>query len=126
MLPWANAPGVAATAELGTDSESGLLLEHRRQPVVASLNPPGRRVEHREFHAAGDVDADGVGNDGVLGGEHPADREAVTDVGVGHECSGDRHWQAGRGRYLGDGGVFDLIPPLPPGHGSGPRFDARV
>ena len=54
-----------------------------------AAEPVERQIEHGEFDAAGDVHADGVGDDGVIGGEHTADGQTVADMGIGHERGGD-------------------------------------
>lgn len=58
----------------------------------------GRQVKHREGHPAADIHAHGVGNHGVVGGQHPADGQAVAVVGVGHERAGHGHGQL-HGRF---------------------------
>ena len=62
------------------------------EAIPAAIQRLGRQVEHRELHAARDVDADGVGDDRVVGGQHAADRQPVALVRVGHESPrhGDR------------------------------------
>ena len=59
-----------------------------------------REVEHRQLHAAGDVDADAVRDHGALGREHAADRQAVAAVGVGHERAPHGRRQAQRVLHL--------------------------
>ena len=57
----------------------------RSSSAACVVERDGREVEHRQLHAAGDVDADAVGDDGALGREHAADRQAVAAVRVGHQ-----------------------------------------
>jgi hypothetical protein len=79
-----------AAAEFGADAEAGLALDGVDESValVVGVERDGGEIEDGESHAAGDVDADGVGDDGSCGREHAADGQAVAHVGVGHEGGG--------------------------------------
>ena len=70
-----------------------------------------RELEHGQLHPARDVDADGIGNHRVPGGEHTADRQAVAHVRVGHERArhGDR--ELAGVRHLADGVGFETLAP---------------
>ncbi len=57
------------------------------------LQVSDRALQHRHLHPAGDVDADRVRDDRVVGGQHAADRQAVALVRVGHQRARHRHRQ---------------------------------
>ena len=65
-------------------------------------------IEHGQLHAAGDVDADGVRDDGVLGRQHAADRQAVAHVGVRHQRARNRDGQVDRVPHLLLRGVVEI------------------
>ena len=72
---------VGALAQLRADAELRLAQERALQPLRVAVDRVGRQVEHRELHAAGDVDADGVRDHRALGRQHAADRQPVADGG---------------------------------------------
>ena len=79
----------AAMFEFRADAEARLGFNGADEIGFAAAKAIERQIEHGQFDAAGDVHADGVGDDGVVGGEHAADGQPVADVGVGHERGGD-------------------------------------
>ena len=79
----------AAMFEFRADAEARLGFDGADEIGFAAAQPVERQIEHGHFHAAGDVHAHGVRDDGVVGGQHAADGQAVADVGVGHERGGD-------------------------------------
>ena len=65
-----------------------LALDGCCQPIGLLFQPRGRCVKHAHLHPAGDVNADRVGNHRVVGRQHPADRQAVADMRIGHQGPG--------------------------------------
>jgi hypothetical protein len=102
---------VAVGAELGADAEAGLGLDGLDEAVAAGLvvEVLGGEVEDGDLDAACDVDADGVGDDGVLGGEDAPDGEAVAEVGVGHEGAGACDGEVAGGGELVEGLVIEVL-----------------
>ena len=79
----------AAMFEFRADAEARLGFNGADEIRFVAAKVIERQIEDGEFDAAGDVHADGVGDDGVVGGEHAADGQPVADVGIGHERGGD-------------------------------------
>jgi hypothetical protein len=105
---------VGGPLERRAHAERRLALDGVGQALRAARELRHRDVEHRQAHAACDVDAHRVRDHRLLGGEHAADGQAVAGVGVGHEGTAHRHRQARRVAHLADGGVGDVdAPPLP-------------
>ena len=73
-------------------AEAGPASQHVGEHVPPGVENLGVEGEDRQLHAAGDIDPDGVGDDGVFTRQHPANGEAITDVGIGHQraAPGDR------------------------------------
>ena len=88
--------------ERGADAESRLTLDRFGQLALIVGQRGERQIQHGHLHAARDVHADRVRNDGVVRRQHAADREPVADVRVGHERAGDRDRQLARVRHLLD------------------------
>ena len=106
---------LATVAELGTHPETGLAFERLAQTIAFAVEHADRHVENRHLHPAGDVDSDRIGNYAAAGGEHPADRQAITHVGIGHQCARHRDRQ-GTGVFdLANGRVFEVVPPTAEG-----------
>jgi len=91
------------------------------EPIGLRFDRLGRQVENGHFHAAGDIDADGVGNDGILGGQHAADGQAIADVGVRHERGRDGHGQVAGVIHLLEGFGVEILAPLAEVDGVGAR-----
>ena len=70
--------------EVRADAETGLVRDGFDEPLAAAVQLAHGQVQHGHLHAARDVHADGVRDDGVFGGEHAADGQAVAHVSVGH------------------------------------------
>ena len=70
-----------------------------------------RNIEHRQGHAATDIHPYAVWNDGVSGGQHPADRQAIALVRIRHERAGDRYRQLHSNIHLVQCPFFDLFFP---------------
>ena len=104
--------------ERGADPEARLLFEDLAQAVFLPLQALRGHGEHAQPHAAGDVDAHGIRNDGVPRRQHTADRQPEAQVRIGHERATHRDGQAAREAQLFDGIVLDVIAPLTPGGGS--------
>ena len=115
MLAGGSALRIAAAAKFRADAKPGFHFQRPGQPIALRLEPAGRQVEHRELHPAGDIDSHGVGHDGVRSCQHPADRQAVADMGVGHQRTRHRHRQLHRLPHLPQRLFIDIAPPLPPG-----------
>ena len=79
-----------------------------------SADGVGFAIVDGEFHSAGDVDADRVRNHCIVRREHAADWESVADVGVGHECPGDRDRERTGVRHLFHRFRFEALTPLAP------------
>jgi hypothetical protein len=88
-------------------------LEDRfAEPDAQTLEIARRLPEDGEVHAAADVHADGVRDDGVLHGGDAADGHAITDVCVGHERAGDDRREAHDVFHLLPGGLMDGFGPV--------------
>src|SRR5207247_13066 len=66
-------------------SEKRLAAKRVNQLIVQPLHLIGRDVEDRELHPAGDIDADGIRNDRILGSKDTTNWKAVTLMCVRHE-----------------------------------------
>ena len=82
---------LVALLESCANAEPRLALERACQAILVGRQRVEREVEHRHLHPAGDIDADGVWNDGILRCENAADWQSVPDVGVGHQRRRCRH-----------------------------------
>ncbi len=82
--------------EVRADAEPRLRLDGLGEALGLPVEHGEGQVQHRHLHAAGDIDADGVGDDGVAGGEDAADGQAVAPVRVGHEGAAHGHGQLAR------------------------------
>ena len=101
----------------------GPLEEIELQPIGQR---PGRHVENGKLHPAGDIDADGVRHHRILQRQHAADRQAVADVGVGHQRGRSGHRQrAGLPHLHVRLGVDAAITPSAIGDGLA-HFDRRA
>jgi hypothetical protein len=96
------------------------------KPVPLARDPRDGQVEHAELHAARDVDADGVGHHGALGGEHATDREPVAEMRIGHERAGDRDGKLRSHRHLRERLGLDVAAPPAPGHRFGTQRGRRA
>ena len=103
-------------------SLSSRFASRSRCPAIVA----GGAVVDGQLHAAGDVHAHGVGDDGVLDRQHAADGQAVADVRVGHERARHGHRQRARVGHLLDGGRFQALAPLVPGREFGARRERRT
>ena len=112
-------PVFAAVLEGRPDTEAGLAFDGADQFLVPFGQRRGGPIEDREFHAAGDVHADGVGDHGTAGREDAADRQSVADMGVGHQGPGDRDGQFAGAGHLGQGLCLQILAPLTPGRSAG-------
>src|SRR5215472_13475011 len=68
---------LAAMLEAGADAEARFRLDGAREAILLLLKIPRGNIQHGHFHAAGDVDADRIGNHGVFRSEHTADGQAI-------------------------------------------------
>ena len=103
---------LAAAAERGANAEARLGFDGLREPVLRVSQLAQGQIEHRHFHAAGDIHADGKRNDRVVCRQHAANRQAVADVGVRHERACDRHGQPAGPLHLSDGLGVKVFAPL--------------
>ncbi len=78
---------ILGRSELGADPERGLVFEDAFQSLVGAPDFVDRHVQHAETHTAGDIDPNGIGDDGILGCQDPSDRQAVAQVGIGHQSA---------------------------------------
>lgn len=76
--------------ESRTDPESRPLLDCVGKSLRLAGDRLGGEVEHGHLDSAGDIDTDGVGDDGIVGRQDAPDRESVAEVGIGHERTPDR------------------------------------
>jgi len=95
--------------------EARLALDRAREPVLTGCERADRQVEDGELHAARDVDADGVRNHRILGGEHAPDREPVAHVRIRHERASDGDGELARVLELIDRGRLEVGAPDPVG-----------
>jgi len=70
----------------------------------------GGDVEDGELHAAGNIDAYCIGDDGVARREDAADGQAVALVGIGHERAADGDGEAGGVFHLFERAGFEIWP----------------
>src|SRR5213079_2105108 len=80
-------PGELRDRALGADTGRDRLVERVGDPVEVHPNVVGHERGAQQAHAAVDVEADAAGRDRALlrvDRGHPADREAVAPVDVGH------------------------------------------
>ena len=100
--------------EVRADAETRLVLNGLDEPFAPAVQLAHGQVEHGHLHAAGNVHADGVGDDRVVGGQHAADGQTIADVRVRHQRARDRHGELARASHLVDGLGFESFAPLPP------------
>ena len=112
---------LAAVAEPGPNPKAGFVFDGAGEPVLPTFQIAQRQVQHRHLHATGDVHTDGVGDDGIVRGEHTANGQPVAEVGIGHEGTGDRHGQQAGLIHLCHGFGFQVRAPLTIGNGCRPR-----
>ena len=74
----------AAILEARADAKARFRLDGASQAVLLVLQIAHRDVQHRHFHAAGDIHANGVRNYGVLSGQHAADGQAIAHMRIRH------------------------------------------
>ena len=101
-----------AVLEAGPHAKARLGLDGPGEAFGMPFQFADRDIQHRHLHAAGDIHADGIWNDRVLGGQHAADRQAVAHVRVGHESAGDCDRQQAGPFHLHHGLVFQPFAPL--------------
>lgn len=82
-----------ATLEAPAAAKPGIIEQNFPQLLGALDEVFGRQVEYRQGHPAPDIHAHGVGNHGVISGQHPADGQAIAMVSIGHEGTGHGHGQ---------------------------------
>ena len=105
---------LAALLERGTHPEARLDFDCFDQLLALPIQFAQRQVQHREFHAAGNVHAHGIRNDRVVRGQHTADRQAVTHMGIRHQGARDCHRQLTGSAHLVDSLRLQSFPPLAP------------
>ena len=106
----------AAFLEARADAKARFRFDGAGQAVLLLLQIAQRNVQHRHFHAAGNVHADGVRNHGVFRGQHAADGQAVANVRIRHERSRDGDRQQTGFLHLHHRLVFKPFAPLPVFH----------
>ena len=111
----------AAILEGSANAEAGFGGDGAGEAILLVLEVADGEIEHCHFHAAGDVHADGVRDDDVIGGEHAADGQAVADVGVGHQSAGHGHGEEAGFLHLHDGLGLQASAPLAVFDGFGAR-----
>ena len=97
-----------------------------RQAIFLACDRVRLAVKDREPHPAGDVDADRVWDDSVLRRQYAADRQAVTDMGIGHERSGHRDRQRAGVGHLLNRLRLEIVAPLTPRCGFCARQEFRL
>jgi hypothetical protein len=65
--------------------EACLALERSGQTRLLVHQGPHRQVQHRHFHPARDIDADGVRDHRFTRGQDAADRQPIPHVRIGHQ-----------------------------------------
>jgi hypothetical protein len=86
--------GAVAAFPLRANPKGGLLPERVLEQAFFLSEQVRRDFVKRQAHAAGDIDANRVGDDGVLGRQHAADGQPVADVGIRHQGPGHADGQA--------------------------------
>ena len=94
------------------DTESGLRLDCFGQAVLFAFQIVRGNIRYGHFHAAGYIDTDGIGNDGIFRGQNPSDGKPVTGMSIGHEGSGNRDRQPAGILHLIDSRRLEILPPL--------------
>ena len=103
---------VAAVLESGAHAKAGFRFNRAGQAFRMPLQLTDGDIQHRHLHAAGDIHADCVWNNGVLGRQHAANRQAVAHVCVRHEGTGHCHGQQAGFLHLHHRLVFQSFAPL--------------
>src|ERR1035441_7382200 len=80
---------LTAVLEAGAHTKARLRLNRPGEPILVPFQFACGNIKHGHFHAASDIDAHRIRNHRVLGSQHPANRQPVTNVGIRHE--GSRH-----------------------------------
>ena len=103
---------LTAVLERGAHAKARLGFDRPGKAIRMPLQFADRDIQHRHLHAAGDIHADRIRNDGVLGGQHAANRQAIAHVRVRHEGAGHCHGQQAGFLHLHHGLVLQSFAPL--------------
>ena len=103
---------LAAVLEAGTQAKACFSFDGPRKALGMPFQFADRDIQHRHLHAAGDVHADGIRNNCVLGSEHAADWKAIAHVCVRHEGAGHCHGQQAGFLHLHHGLMLQAFTPL--------------
>ena len=116
---------LTALLELAAHAEARLAFDDVRETVALAGDGVRLAVIDGELHSARDVHADGVRDDGVVGRQHAADRQAIAHVGIRHQRArhGDR--QRARIAHLLHRVCFEALAPLAPRREFRPRRKGR-
>lgn len=75
----------------GTDAEMRMFAQQLFELALLGINHRRRYIENTQAHSASDVDANCIRYNGVGSGcQHPANRQAVSLVGVGSAIRASR------------------------------------
>ena len=117
---------LAAIFKRGTNAEARLCLNGTRKTILLVLQVACGKIEDGHFHAAGDIDADGIRNDGIVRGQHAADGQAIAHVRIRHQGSRHENRQQTGFLHLHYGVVFKALAPLAIFDRLGPRRRRRA
>ena len=115
---------LAPRLERGAHAEPCFTLERFGEPRLVDRERTDGQIENGHLHPAGDIHADGVRNDRVVGREHATDRQAIPDVRIGHERAGSGNRQPAGVFHLLDGVGFQAFTPDTVRRRSGARKEA--
>lgn len=106
---------MATDFEFTAHAEAGFVFEEVCQSVFLAGDDIGLALVDGEFHATRDIDTDGVGDDRVFSREDAANGKPVTDMGIGHEGTGEGDREGAGVGDLFDGFGVQIVAPLLPG-----------
>ena len=96
---------------LSPHTKSGPFLESLPKSVELFVERRRGKLKHRELHPTGDVDPDGVRNDGVLTRQDTTDGKAISHMGIGHECTPSRDGHCAGLPHLDMSGNINIASP---------------
>src|SRR5215207_959457 len=107
-------------------TEKRLIFESALELVLLLTQHVGGELEDAKTKSAGDIQANGPGDDGLAHGQHSSNRQPVADMGVGHQGAAGGHRQSQGGLHLWPGGIVDAcFAPRVIGQGFGAKLLLR-
>ena len=75
-----------ARLESSADAERSRFFNHISQAAFLAPDRGHGKIQHRHLHSAGDVHSDRIGDYGIAGSQHTANRQAISHVGIRHQA----------------------------------------